>query len=196
MKILLDTNIIVTYLTKREDKYSKEINILIQKCIDKELEAYVALHSLSILWYILRHLPITERLYSLTLICTTFKIASSSRMRILRALKNIGFKDFEDNLQDCCAQQVNADYIVTANDKDYNGHSMVPAITPVELLHHLQENSTSLDADSKGSISYEVHEPEVEYRLIHQSVSHTLHRHFVFPECEGFQRRVALFYRT
>ena len=181
MKVLLDTNIIVTYLTKREDKYSKEIEIIMQKCIDKELDGYVAFHSLSILWYVLRHSPWDERLYSLTLICMAFRIASASKMRILRALKNSGFNDFEDNLQDCCAQQVNADYIVTANVKDYAGHSIVTAITPLELLNHLQDYSTDVDTGSNGSIPHEVHESEDEYQFI-RVLSPVPHWHFVSPE--------------
>ena len=171
MKILIDTNIIVTFLTKREDKYSEAIDIIMQKCIDKKLDGYIAFHSLSTLWYVLRHSPINERLYSLTLVCSTFKIASASRMRILRAIKNSDFTDFEDNLQDCCAQQVNADYIVTANVRDYDTHSVVKAVTPSELLDILNDSYT----DSP----WEIHEQYVEYNSHSCAIPSPPHLHIL-----------------
>ena len=171
MKILIDTNIIVTFLTKREDKYSEAIDTIMQKCIDKKLDGYIAFHSLSTLWYVLRHSPINERLYSLTLVCSTFKIASASKMRILRALKNIEFTDFEDNLQDCCAQSIGADYILTANVRDYDAHSVVKSITPSELLDILNDSYT----DSQ----WEIHEQHVEYNSNSCTIPFPPHLHIL-----------------
>ncbi len=54
MKVLLDANLVLTFLTRREDKYQKEIDIIMQLCHDKTLEGFVAFHSLSIIWYVLR----------------------------------------------------------------------------------------------------------------------------------------------
>ena len=39
------------------------------------------------------------------------------------------FTDFEDCLQDRCAESINAQYIITNNVKDFN-ESVVTAITP------------------------------------------------------------------
>ena len=36
MKILLDTNVIMTYLTGREDKYTNESKVIMTKCIQKK----------------------------------------------------------------------------------------------------------------------------------------------------------------
>ena len=43
--------------------------------------------------------------------------------------------NFEDCLQDECAQEVSTDYIVTRNVDDFK-HSRVKAITPEEFLQH------------------------------------------------------------
>ena len=43
------------------------------------------------------------------------------------------FPDFEDCLQDECAAQNHADYIITRNTGDFS-NSNVPAITPSDFL--------------------------------------------------------------
>lgn len=43
------------------------------------------------------------------------------------------FRDFEDCLQDRCAQGIGAGYIITRNVADFNG-SEIPAITPEDFL--------------------------------------------------------------
>ena len=50
------------------------------------------------------------------------------------AIEKEDFRDFEDALQDCCAAESGADYIVTANKRDFAGHSTVYPLTPKELL--------------------------------------------------------------
>ncbi len=171
MKVLVDTNVIFTYLTRRCDKYSTEVDVIVQMCIDKQLEGFAAFHSLSTIWYLMRHSSLEERLNSIKLVCTIFKIAHSDNDSIMRALQNTGFSDFEDNLQDCCAQDVNADYIVTANVRDYEGHSSVPAVTPAEFLHRLGD-----------SAAYNVDVPDNEVRedcALYGLETHVHHRHFI-----------------
>ena len=171
MKVLIDTNVFLTYLTRRCDKYSTEVDVIVQMCIDQQLEGFAAFHSLSIIWYLMRHSSLEERLNAIKLICTSFKIAHSDNDSILQALQNTGFSDFEDNLQDCCAQDVNADYIVTANVKDYEGHSSVPAVTPAEILRRLDDPS-----------AYNVDVPDNEVRedcALYGLQAHVPHRHFI-----------------
>ena len=61
-------------------------------------------------------------------------VTSAGYDAVVEAVHNVEFRDFEDNLQDICAQSVNADYIVTVNTKDYE-HSRVKAVTPYELVN-------------------------------------------------------------
>ena len=53
--------------------------------------------------------------------------------KIIAALQNYDFKDFEDCLQVECAKSVNADYIVTRDKNDFK-LSEVKAIDPFELF--------------------------------------------------------------
>ena len=58
--------------------------------------------------------------------------------KIISALDNEDFSDFEDCLLEECAVAVSADYIVTRNTKDF-ASSRVPAILPDEFLERYKE---------------------------------------------------------
>ena len=153
MKILLDTNVILTYLTGREDKYNSEAKIIMNKCKQNQLDGFVAFHSLSILWYLLRRYPLEQRYHWLKIVCESLTIAYTDKDMLLQAIKDRKLKDFEDNLQDCCAHAVNADYMITANIKDFKDRSNVPAITPDEFINLIREMNMK-----NTSSSFEVHE--------------------------------------
>ena len=139
MKILLDTNIILNFLTGREDTYSHECVSIMEMCAEHVVEGYVSLHSLSIIWYVLRKHPAETRLNWIKFICEVLTLAGADNEIVLKALENSDFKDFEDNLQDCCAQAVGADYLVTANLRHCSGRSRVPALSPAHFLKRLEQ---------------------------------------------------------
>jgi len=133
MVILIDTNILLNYLTNRPDlqlKYSIEI---VRMCASGECTGYIAFHTLSTLWYVLRKWGDKERRQSLKAVCEIFSVASATKNEIMKAIDNESFADFEDCLQDKCAKEVKADYIITCNVEDFR-ESEVPAITPEQLL--------------------------------------------------------------
>ena len=41
MRVLLDTNIALTYLSGREDPYSGEIDVIMRKCAEEEIEGAI-----------------------------------------------------------------------------------------------------------------------------------------------------------
>lgn len=66
-------------------------------------------------------------------LCLILRVTGASRERVCDAISRGKFSDFEDCLQDECAQEVFADYIVRRNVDDFK-HSHVKAITPEEFL--------------------------------------------------------------
>lgn len=138
MKVLLDANVLLTFITGRVDRYSQECEQVIRLCADGSLDGYVAFHTLSIVWYVTKNLPIENRREWIKHICTVLTVAAADNQAILAAAENSAFKDFEDNLQDCCAVHAGADYIVTVNVKDFYGHSKVKAVLPDELLQKVK----------------------------------------------------------
>ncbi len=61
------------------------------------------------------------------------QVANASHKNVRHALERNDFPDFKDCLQDECATQNHADYIITRNTDDFS-NSNVLAITPSDLL--------------------------------------------------------------
>ncbi len=176
MRILIDTNIVVNYLTKRQDKFTQDSIAIINECAEGKMKGFVAFHSLSIISYVFRKLPFEIRTQWLQTICETLAVTSASSEQVLKALQNLDFKDIEDNLQDCCAQSVGADYIVTANVRDYEGHSAVKAVTPSELLSILNTTDTQYVVHDT---TLEVREQLVEYNATQNAIPVRPHLHIM-----------------
>lgn len=134
MRVLLDTNILITYLSGRNDRYSSECEQIVQMCADERIDGVVAFHSLSTIWYITRKAPEELRRGYIKRICFLFTIAGADNDAILKAIDNQAFRDFEDALQDCCAAEADCDYIITANGKDFIGHSQANVKSPDEFI--------------------------------------------------------------
>ena len=133
MVILIDTNILLNYLTNREDDYLEQSIKIVEMCAMGKCIGYIAFHTLSTLWYVLRRRSDKEKRENLRDICEIFTVAYASQNEILDAIEKNSFSDFEDCLQDKCAKEVGADYIITCNTKDF-ANSEVPAVTPKEFL--------------------------------------------------------------
>ena len=90
--------------------------------------------------YILRkNFSQEERRFLLKNLCEIFQISDLNEKKIVAALENNAFSDFEDGLQEECAVESMADYIVTRNPADFK-HSRVKVILPDELLRELEKN--------------------------------------------------------
>ena len=118
MVALIDTNVILNYITDREDRFRDSSKIVMDLCSQGRVDGYIAFHSLSIIWYSLR-IPDEGKRMWLRDICKILTVTGASHEQILEAIDNIQFADFEDCLQDECARMVNADCLVTCNLKDF-----------------------------------------------------------------------------
>lgn len=132
MVILVDTNILMDVIANREPyaEYGKRI----LKCAKKEVTGIMAAHSIPNLFYILRKdFSQEERRASLKDLCSIFRISDLNTKKIMAALDNDKFIDFEDCLQEQCAVEEVADYIVTRNPDNFI-ESRVKVIQPDELV--------------------------------------------------------------
>ena len=119
--VLIDTNVLLNYITNREDPYLEQSVEIVRKCAIGECTGYIAFHTLSTLWYVLRKRSDSVRRQNLKDICEIFTVAKDS------------FEDFEDCLQDKCAKDIGAAYIITCNVRDFE-NSEVTAITPDDFI--------------------------------------------------------------
>lgn len=131
MVVLIDTNIIIDYLTERNGFFESSRNV-IEICSSEDVQGYVAFHSIPNIWFILRKKPDNERRKMLKNICTILTVTGASHQDVINAIDTDNFKDFEDCLQDKCAAVVHADYIVTRNTDDFT-NSMTKIITPSDF---------------------------------------------------------------
>ena len=130
MVSLIDTNVIINFITKREDPYKEECFEVMKLCADEVFDGYIAFHSLSVIWYVIRKQRTEEEARAwLSNICEMLTVTGATQEQIKEAIKNSNFHDFEDCLQDECAVHVNADYIVTCNAKDFN-EAKTTVVTP------------------------------------------------------------------
>ncbi|RKJ66578.1 PIN domain-containing protein [Roseburia sp. 1XD42-69] len=133
MLVLIDTNVILDVLEKREAFYESSNHVL-SLCASKKISGCIALHSISNIFYILRKIYSAENRRRLLLgILKFLRVADVSHENVRHALERNGFSDFEDCLQDECAAQNHADYIITRNTDDFS-NSNIPAVIPSDFL--------------------------------------------------------------
>lgn len=133
MVILIDTNVAIDFLTMRQ-LYYNDAQKIIRMCAEERVDGYLAFHSLPNIFYILRksHSE-ADRRKMLKKLCLILKVVGAGHERVCDAIDNTVFSDFEDCLQDECAQEVSANYIVTRNTEDFR-YSKVKAVTPQEFF--------------------------------------------------------------
>jgi len=132
MVLLIDANVLLNYLWNREPGYS-EARAIITLCREEKISGYMAFHTISILWYALRKISKENRRSQLLDLCKVIKVTGAENEDVIDALLNENFADFEDCLQEKCAENIGADYIVTENIKDFKTSS-IPAVTSAEMV--------------------------------------------------------------
>lgn len=132
MKILIDTNVLLDFLQQRES--FAEAEEILSLCGRNKVQGFVAAHSFPNMFFILRkYMDSAKRRDLLFYLTSLLGVVSIDYLKILSALSRADFNDFEDCLQDECAAEIKADFIVTRNTDDFK-NSMVPAITPAAFL--------------------------------------------------------------
>lgn len=133
MKILIDTNVLIDYITQRAP-YSTDAEKIMILCKDKWINGYVASLSIMNIFYILRKKMTVEKQKKFWLALLDYiEVVGIDRKKIINVLTDQLFTDIEDCLQAECAKAFSADYIVTRNIRDFQ-NSPIPAILPDEFL--------------------------------------------------------------
>ena len=136
MNILIDTNIVLDFLLKREP-HIKNAEMIFKACKEFKINGFIAAHSIPDIFYIMRKsFTLYELKEIIKLLADFITIVDLTEKMILSALFEHNFSDFEDSLQDECAQEINADFIITRNTKDFE-YSKVKAIEPNEFIKNV-----------------------------------------------------------
>lgn len=135
MRLLIDANIVLDVLQKREP-YWKDSSVIWKLCETEQAEGYVSALTFANLVYVMRReldpAQIRDVLDKLRLI---FCFADFTAADLEKAA-DMGWDDFEDAIQAATAERIMADSIITRNVRDFR-NSKVIAFTPSEFIARL-----------------------------------------------------------
>ena len=136
MKLLIDANILLDVLQKREPHY-KYSSIIWKLCEAGKVTGYVSVLTFMNMVYIMRKELSPEKIddvYKALALIFTFEALTEEDVKNALEMR---LKDFEDAVQIQTAKRVGADFIITRNVKDFM-KSPIPAYSPEELLNRVE----------------------------------------------------------
>ncbi len=132
MKILLDTNIVLDILLKREKFFlrSREIFILVE---EKKVEGFLSASSFTTIYYLIsKYLSKKEADESIEILLKLFDVTYLDKNIIKNAVENNGV-DFEDSVIYTSAYYEGIDYIITRDKRGFK-NSKVECLNPNNFL--------------------------------------------------------------
>jgi predicted nucleic acid-binding protein len=129
MTVLIDTNVILDYVLKREP-FAQDALACLERLIIGKAKIWLTSSTITDIYYVTRRaLHDSEEAKAVVAkLLNAFQIAGVDKADCLNALNN-GISDYEDALVSVCAKKIKAEYIITRNTKDFE-KSAVPAIAP------------------------------------------------------------------
>lgn len=140
MKVFLDSDVLLDYLTGREH-FLYEIKLIINKGIRKELKLFTSSSIIANVHYFISKIENAKQAKIKIEKLTNFtKILNVGENEISEAIKS-KFKDFEDSIQNSCAINNGMKIIVTRNTKDFK-LSKLSIMTPKEFIVKIEKDSS------------------------------------------------------
>ena len=133
MRILIDTNVILDILQKREPFFADSYRAL-RKAIESDSECLLSASAATDIFYMLRKAlgSAQQAKEQIEQLAQLVSFADVQGMDIHTALMR-EMPDFADAVVDAVAERNGASYILTRNIKDFAG-SVVPSILPADFL--------------------------------------------------------------
>ena len=132
MDLMIDSNVVLDHILDREP-FAEKSRLVCLLGITGEAQTFINVNMLTDIFYILRKMHGSKRAQEILEDELSFlQLVGVSTTDAKRALAK-RWPDFEDALVAECANKINADYIVTRDEKDF-ARSSVKAVTPEELF--------------------------------------------------------------
>jgi predicted nucleic acid-binding protein len=138
MTILIDTNIILDVLLKREQFLEKSSHIILLS-EKKIIDGYVTASAITDIFYI-TNITLKDKKKTMILLknlLKTIKVAPVTEGEIYRAV-DLDWNDFEDAVQYTAGERIQADYIITRDVEGY-ANSGIPAVQPADFLRIMEQ---------------------------------------------------------
>ncbi len=131
-KILIDLNIILDFLNKRN--FHQEAAQLINMCVEKKLSGFICAHEVTTLSYFLlkEQKDKTKVINTITALLDIFNIIPIDES-ILRDSLISPIADYEDAVIEVSSMKTNIDYIISRNISDFKS-SRIPTYTPEQFF--------------------------------------------------------------
>ena len=132
MRLLIDANILLDVLQKRELHY-RDSALIWKLCETEQAEGYVSALSFADLVYVMRkELNAGKVLDVQQKLALIFRFEGLTAADLTHAVE-MQWDDFEDAVQAATAERIHADHIITRNVRDFK-QSRIVAFTPTEFL--------------------------------------------------------------
>ena len=134
MRVLIDTNVILDVLQKREPFFTDSYRAL-RRALENDAECLISASAATDIFCVLRKSlgSAQQAKEHIDQLAQVVSFADVQGMDIHTALMR-AMPDFEDAVVDAVAERSGASYILTRNIKDFTG-SVVPAILPADFLN-------------------------------------------------------------
>ena len=132
MRILVDTNVLLDVLAKREPYYEDSATIWSLAEVG-QIEAYVSAISFNNVFYIVRKLEGVEKAFEAMKILRDLFMPVAPDAQIINQAIDAKMKDFEDAIQYVSAIRAQVDFLVTRNPDDFP-HEPIVICSPAEFL--------------------------------------------------------------
>ncbi len=132
MRLLIDANIILDVLQKRQPHYN-DSSLIWKLCETEQEEGIVSVLTFANLVYVMRKELSPGQIESvLAALRLIFRFEELNEFDLVHAA-SLGWDDFEDALQSVTAERIKAECIITRNVRDFR-KSRIAAFTPAEFL--------------------------------------------------------------
>ena len=135
--ILLDTNIVLDVIQKRQPHYQASATVL-DRIVRRQIAAALPAHAMTTVHFIVhRYQDQATASKVIGWLLDWFDVATVGKAELMRA-HTLGWPDFEDAVVAAAAESAGCDDVFTRIVRDFSD-SPVPAVTPEEYLSDLGE---------------------------------------------------------
>jgi predicted nucleic acid-binding protein len=144
VKILIDTNVLLDAIVKRDPFYQEAQNIF-NLILDNKVEGFITANSVTDIYYIARktlnHDDLRNTMRSLFALFSIIDVLGDDCKKAL----DFPLEDYEDALLVVCCNKVLIDHIIT-RDKEFidKSGSSVSVISPKELLRGIEKTPPAI----------------------------------------------------
>lgn len=136
MNVLLNTNVVLDYILKR-DPFFEHAKTIFRWSYEQKIIAYVSASAVTDIYYLIQQaMDKATALNFIQELVQFIQIAGVDKTVVLLALQS-GISDFEDAVQNAAAKNTGITHIITRNIKDYKKSDLM-IVSPGSFIKSLQ----------------------------------------------------------